>query len=212
MLPRMRRSSAMGGLSLAELAKQPVDNDDVEECEQPRPLEAPPVAPAGWTPAPVVKSTSDPNIARLPGKMMSRVLTRLLTLLVQRLTGTPRLLALIIAEFVCALRKSEWLMKLVGKNVCHPVTDGIVSAAKDRPDGDGLPFIAPNSPMPKTTRSVLAPTSRLSPTTRCRSLSPSLCQSPEESLCTHAPPHTCTRVHDATIPPLKLGAAATSGE
>jgi hypothetical protein len=193
---------------LAELAKQPVDSDGVDdECEPP--LDAPPVAPAGWTPAPVVKSTSDPNIARLPGKMVSRVLTRLLTLLVQRLAGTNRLLALIIAEFVCALRKSEWLMKLVGKSVCHPVADGIATAAKERPDGDGLPFIAPNSPMPPTTGSVDV---GRSPTPRCRSLSPSPSQSPAERWCARASPHRYTRVQDAEIPPLALGVAATFGE
>ena len=194
----MRRSDTTRGLSLADLAKQPFDNDDADELYQPPPLDAPPVAPPGWAPAPVVKSASDPNIARLPGKLMSRVLTRFLSLLLQRLAGTNQLLALIIAEFVCALRKSEWLMKLVGNSVCRPVAAGIKTAVKERTVCDGLPFIAPNSPMLPSTRSVdRSAACPLSPTTRCSSYA-------------RTSPQGCTHMQDADIPPLVLGAAATS--
>ena len=79
----MRRSSAAGGLSLAELSRGGEDTDtaaaasatggasDVDDA--PIALSAPPVCEdASWAPAPIVKSNSDPNIARLPGKLISR--------------------------------------------------------------------------------------------------------------------------------------------
>ena len=93
----MRRSSSPAAGSLSELAAL---GDDHDGCSSPPalPLDGPPVASdAHWTPAPVKKSSSDPNIARLPGKLVSRLLTRLLTLLVQRLAdseGTARALCL----------------------------------------------------------------------------------------------------------------------
>ena len=195
----MPRLGTTRGLSLADLAKQPFD-DDADALYLPPPRDAPPVAPSGWSPAPLVKSISDPNIARLPGKLVSRVLTRLLTLLVQRLAGTNRLLALIIAEFVCALRKSEWLMQHVGNSVCWPVAAGIKTAAMERAIDDGLPFITPNSPTLPSTRSVDRPAAcALSPTTRCRSYA---------RTCTSPP--GCTKMKDTAISPLILAAAAAT--
>jgi hypothetical protein len=191
---RMRRSSPAAG-SLSELAALGDTHDD-DGCSPPAlPLDGPPVASdANWTPAPVKKSPSDPNIARLPGKLVSRLLTRLLTLLVQRLAGTNRLVALIFAEFLSNLRKSEWLMKLVGRNVCQPVVQGIASGTQSRPDGDGLPFLGLNSPRPLSTVAARSPAS-------CPSSSPDVCSRTPS-------PRSRAGGRGLVMPPLTLGTAA----
>ena len=59
------------------------------------------------------KSCSDPNIARLPTRLVTRVLTRTLTALVHKVGRAPLLVAMVLAEFVCALRRSHWLLQMV---------------------------------------------------------------------------------------------------
>ena len=163
----MRRSDTTRGLSLADLAKQPFDNDDADELFQPPPVDAPPVAPSGWAPAPLVKSVS----------------YSFWTLLVQSHNAGPvvhRLLVLFIAQVFCALRKYRFL-----------VTDGIKTATNERAAGGGLPML----PWTRSVdRSAACP---LSPTTRCSSYA-------------RTSPQGCTHMQDADIPPLILGAAATS--
>lgn len=103
---------------------------------------APPSA-TDWIPTPVKKSPSDPNISRLPDKMISRLLTRIITMMAQRLVGTNRLVSMTFAELSLNLRKSEWLMKLFVKNLCQPVVQCFYNGTLP---GDGLPFFDPNSP------------------------------------------------------------------
>ena len=138
----MRRLGTTRGLSLAYLAKQPFDNDGADALYQPPPLDAPPVAPSGWSPAPLVKSVS----------------YSFWTLLVQSHNAGPvvhRLLALIISQVFCALRTYRLASK------CRPVVDDIKTATKERTATDGLARLP-------STKSVDRPAAcPLSPTARC---------------------------------------------
>ena len=161
----MRRSSAAaagGGLSLAELSRgAPPDAASAtvaastasDDDAAPIALSAPPVCTdASWAPAQIVKSSSDPNIARLPGKLVSRFLTRFLTLVLRRSGGVSQLVAMLVAEFVCALRKSPWLLEVLGTNVAVPVAKGVVAGARGRAETDGIPCLGLNSPRPSPPR------------------------------------------------------------
>jgi hypothetical protein len=63
----------------------------------------------------LIKSGSDPNIKRLPSRFYTKVLGQFIYRILNRFSKSPKITSIIIAEFICALRKSNWLMSLFSK-------------------------------------------------------------------------------------------------
>ena len=57
------------------------------------------------------KSNSDPNIKRLPKKLLYRFISRLICLILTKIFKLPEIVSLTISEFICAFKRSKSFKK-----------------------------------------------------------------------------------------------------
>lgn len=60
----------------------------------------------------LLKSDSDPNIKKLPKKILYRFLSRFISLILTKVFKFPNLLSLMISEFICAFKRSKTFKKI----------------------------------------------------------------------------------------------------
>jgi hypothetical protein len=55
----------------------------------------------------LIKYDSDPNIKKLPGRLIYRILSRFYYLVFRKIFHFPKLISLLLSEFICILRTSK---------------------------------------------------------------------------------------------------------